>query len=118
MKKIIIIGLLYFPITAFPQSRILDKIRQKAEERAERKLDQTIDKSLDKAEEEVEETVKEQSTPQPKQQKAKPAKTPSPLPDSVKPNTGLKSYSKFDFMPGERIKFAEDFASDEIGNSR
>lgn len=44
------------------------------------------------------------STEQPNETAAKP---------SVKP--GLKAYSKFDFVPGEKVMYAEDFSKDVIG---
>ncbi|WP_341839050.1 OmpA family protein [Chitinophaga caseinilytica] len=112
MKKFVFIALLHMPLAVFSQSAILDKIKQKAEARAERRVDGAIDKSMDKAEEEVDGQLKQPAKKQ-KSEKEKPAQTVPQ--DAGKPNTGLKSYSKFDFIPGERIVYTEDFAGDAIG---
>lgn len=119
MKKIIILMLLALPLWCFSQSRILEKIRQKARDKAERRIDGTIDQSMDKAEKKVEDELK--SSPK----KATTGKQQPPARDTGKqtrgsdPVTGsdaaLKSYSRYDFIPGERIVYAEDFSTDEIG---
>ena len=89
-------------------AQILDKIKNKAKARADQKVDQTIDKGLDEAEG--------------KNKKAKTGddKEEDKTSDVAKSNSQsnpqtLKSYSKYDFVPGDKIVYAEDFGQDAVG---
>lgn len=128
MKKIIVLLMLSLPLWSFSQSGILEKIRQKAKDKAERRAESTIDQSMDKAERKVEDGVKSStkktSTGKQKTAAADTSKQPSSgdtgkqsaKSGSVSASSAaLKSYSRYDFIPGERIAYAEDFATDEIG---
>lgn len=85
-------------------AQILDKIKNKAKQRADQKVDENIDKGLDKAEGK---NKKENSGTEEKSESEEVAtKTES---------KGLKSYSKYDFVPGDKIVYAEDFSQDVIG---
>lgn len=108
MKKIILLALLGLPASAFSQSDILGRIKQKAKTRADQHVDQAIDKSMDKAEEEVADAARQQTK----------EKTPADTQgnnESTSLPASFKSYSRYDFIPGERIVYSEDFSSDAIG---
>jgi len=66
------------------------KIERKVKQRIERKTDQTIDKGLDKVEESTN--------------------------GKVNNNQNFASSSKYDFVPGEKILFYDDFGVDAIGD--
>ena len=112
-------------------------VERNVEYRANSKIDQGINKGLNKVEEGVMGIFK-------KKDKAKPAQ-PSQQTDNSTTNSGnnpaasqaggsvntapgndgsadpkttatLKSYSKFDFVPGEKVMVAEDFMQDAIGD--
>ncbi|MGN6617162.1 MAG: OmpA family protein [Ilyomonas sp.] len=113
MRKIIFLTLVYAPITLFSQSAILQKIKDKAKARAEQHVDAAIDKSMDKTEEEISKQVKQQAqaneTTSTSSGQAKISNEQQQQPVS------LKTYSRYDFIPGERIVYAEDFSTDAIG---
>ncbi len=86
-------------------AQILDKIKNKARGRADQKVDQTIDKGLDEA---------EGKNKKPKTEDEAEGKNKND--DGVKSaSQGLRAYSRYDFIPGDKIVYAEDFSQDAIG---
>lgn len=78
-------------------AQILDKIKAKAKQRLEQRTDEAIDKGIDK----IEEAPKAKTEPKYASNK-----------EEVEPPKGnqtLKSFSKFDFVPGEDIIYYENF---------
>lgn len=91
-------------------AQILDKIKNKAKQRADQKVDQTIDKSLDEMEgknKQKEESTKTKENSEDEADEDKPEKGPK--------SASLKSYSRYDFVSGDKIVYAEDFGPDVIG---
>ncbi|MEI9809907.1 MAG: hypothetical protein WDO16_19695 [Bacteroidota bacterium] len=105
-KRLFIIALLltgsYISQAQF--NGILNKVKNKAKDRADKKVDNEIDKTLDKA---------EGKNTQPSATNAPVTTEPTAKP-AEEDNT-IKSYSKFDFIPGDSILYAEDFQQDAIG---
>jgi len=108
MKKIVCIIIVLAAINSAASAqfgnfvnKVKNKVSSKANQRIDNKVDKTIDKSLDVAEgktsiEDVKATAAEKAAP-------------------AKEGNEFKSYSKFDFVPGEQIVYADDFAADEMG---
>jgi outer membrane protein OmpA-like peptidoglycan-associated protein len=101
------------------------KLKKKVVQRADKRTDQGIDKGLDAFEKGVKDAATEK-----KEDKASEGKTTKTA-DSKKSTTGeekqvqeseasetpsLASYSKFDFVAGEKIIFFEDFSQDAVGD--
>jgi len=84
---------------------LLNKVKDKSKQRADQKVDKEIDKALDEVE-----GKKPASAPVATTEK-KPVTTEA----AVTEDNSIKSYSKFDFIPGDSIIYAEDFQQDEIG---
>ncbi|MFD2570300.1 OmpA family protein [Spirosoma soli] len=132
MSKHLFIGLsaclLPWTITT-AQVRINDPgrtVERNVEYRANSKVDQGINRGLDKVEEGVMGIFKKKEKPKPAQT---PPQTDASSTDATANNNGpasnepspkgpasLKSYSKFDFVPGEKVIVAEDFMQDAIGD--
>jgi len=74
---------------------LINKAKNKINQRVDRKVDQGMDKALDKAE-------------------GKDAPIAGGSPEATKPPT-LSSYAKYDFVPGEKVLYAEDFANEAGG---
>jgi OOP family OmpA-OmpF porin len=116
MKKIVVILLLLAPATAFCQ--LLDKLKRKVKDKTEEKVVQKVDKSMDKGFDKAEQAAKPgdktpATTPAPKDQ---PATTPTTKPVAqAETPAAVKSYSRFDFIPGEQIVYTENFEQDAIG---
>ena len=91
MKKIIfLLGIFVFIQSA--EAQLLKKLTDKAKQKADEKVDKKIDDAMNgKKDEKTNTETKEE------------AKTASSQPAT------LKSYSKYDFVPGEKIIVFEDF---------
>jgi OmpA-OmpF porin, OOP family len=114
MKNLFIITILCFIFSSisFPQFDILNKVKDKVQERTDRKIDEGIDKSLDKAEEDMQK--KEEATSEEESADQEEVKQSAVKPQDKK--AGLKAYSKFDFVSGEKTVFFDDFLQDDIGD--
>ncbi|GEO11024.1 OmpA family protein [Segetibacter aerophilus] len=111
MQKILIAGfILCVPFSNYAQfGNILDRAKSKVNSRINNKTDQAIDKTLDQVEGKNTTPAKEskQSTSQ--------ATGASGEKEETVEKATLTSYSKFDFVPGDKIIYTEDFAQDAIG---
>ena len=102
MKQFLIITLAFtLPMLVQAQlGGLLKKVKNKVDDRVEAKIDKAIDQSLDKGE-------GKNSTTTPTEAKTSTAATPE--------QPGIKAYSRFDFVPGDKIIYSEDFGQDVIG---
>lgn len=130
-KFFVCLGLLFF-VTGGANGQILKKLGKRAEKAAERTIERRVDKEASEKTDEVLDSILEpgkkgKQTPQ----------TPNPPnptggqqgntgtnpgmqegPEGA-PSTGTKSievYSKFDYVPGDKQLFFDDFATDFIGD--
>ncbi len=98
-------------------NKLKDKVKEKVEQKADEKVDEGIDKGLDGVEEGVEGAVEggdEESSENTDKTKPVVKKDGSEIVSDEK--TKLESYSKYDFIPGEKIIFFEDFSQDNVGD--
>ncbi len=100
---------------------LLDRIKDKVQERVDQKTDEAIDKGLDKVEDEAtkeNENKKEDENKNQEEVKTdESTETTEVEQQEVKPKKQeLKSFSKYDFIPGDKVIFYEDFAQDAIGD--
>jgi OOP family OmpA-OmpF porin len=104
-KYILIFSLAAIPVITNAQlggfiNKVKNKIDQKVNQRVDNKVDKTIDKTLDEIEG--------------KNTKADPSSSPVNEASPVKKEEEVKTFSKYDFIPGEKILYAEDFAQEAI----
>ena len=127
--------LLVFLVSA-AQAQIIDPkeaAKRKSEDRANRGIDRGIDKGLDKVEQGIGSIFKkkdkktEKESPTEKKANSKNTEKDTEKETSTEEETTqtseitqstgpLKSYSKFDFIPGDKIVGAEDFLQDAVGD--
>jgi OmpA-OmpF porin, OOP family len=101
MKKIFLLtGLLITSL--FLHSQILKKITDKAKEKVDKKAEKTVD-DVPNGKKDEKKTVESKDT------------TTTPAGNTTQP-ASLKAYSKFDFVPGEKIIGFEDFSTGNIGD--
>jgi OmpA-OmpF porin, OOP family len=103
--------ILFFLLAAIPAvsnaqiggfiKKVKNKVDQKVNQRVDNKVDKTIDKTLDEIE-------GKNSGPASQQAPGNGETTP------VKKDEEIKSFSKYDFIPGEKILYTEDFAQEAI----
>lgn len=97
MKKIILFSCLF--IFSFFANAQLKDIINKAKQKANEKINKAADSSFNKKEAEAGNNH------------------PVATKDSIQPGpASIKTYSKYDFVPGEKIIFFEDFMQDAIGD--
>lgn len=100
------------------QINIKDKVKNQTKNRANNKVDKGIDKGLDAVEGGVKSLFKKQKADGEQQtgeiQENKPAAIDAKPSADSKPS--FATYSKFDFVPGEKVIFYEDFSQDAIGD--
>jgi OOP family OmpA-OmpF porin len=122
MKTLLIILVsLSLTTSVFAQfGNILDRANNAATNRANQKIDQGINKGLDKAEQGIKNGGKKPSngtnqapTTNPDDQKANTA-TNANMP-SVDNPVSMRSYANYDFVPGNKIIFEDDFHTDQDG---
>jgi OOP family OmpA-OmpF porin len=121
MSKQIFLSLFTFIfLNASAQVDVGGIIKRKAEERATRKIEEQTDKVFDETEEGVKggktkkgksgETAQDSDS---ENSKSDDAKSPSKTKTA---DSGLKTYSKFDFIPGEKVLIEENFNHVAIGD--
>lgn len=103
MKRILLAVLFLSPLLSQAQlGGLLNKAKNKVQQRIDNKVDKAMDNELDKAE-----GKKATATTA--------APTQGTEEKTVDPAPSLVSYSKYDFVPGEKIIYTEDFSQDAIG---
>ena len=97
-------------------NRVKDKAVEKVEERIENKAGEAVDKGLDEIENTV--TGKSKSTDEAAsdEETTTPAQTKKTTPTAPANAPALMSNTKYDFVPGDKILYFEDFAQDAVGD--
>jgi len=124
-------------LSCFTHAQILkdigNRIKHRTEQRANQKVDQTIDKGLDQVDNSAKDATKKKDTSgntnsnngSHKQTDAANHTTANNTTNSPDANTqvgknaddaGFKTYSKFDFVPGDKVIAYDDFSKDAIGD--
>lgn len=97
------------PILAGAQlSNLGGRLKNKLESKVVQRIDAKVGKAMDDALDGVEGKGKASNTPSSAASGGGASSTPQT-------EAGVQSYSKFDFVPGEKILYAEDFAQDAVG---
>jgi OOP family OmpA-OmpF porin len=124
MKKLVILLILTFTAGVFnradAQINLGKKIKNETNSRANKNVDQGIDKTFDSVEngvkglfkkknpnEQAKDSVYADQNEQQTEQNDNQSKNSTP---------SLQSYSKYDFIPGEKVIFYEDFSQDAVGD--
>ena len=97
-------------------NRVKDKAVEKVEERIENKAGEAVDKGLDEIENTV--TGKSKSTDEEAsdEETTTPAQSKKTTPPAQANAPTLMSNTKYDFVPGDKILYFEDFAQDAVGD--
>ena len=98
-------------VTAQVLKKLGDKAKVKIGQRADAKTDKTMDKGLD----EIEEGTKVKKDEDGDVKIKHPDGSKEKIEGEGKSSQSLKSYSRFDFVPGDKIVYADDFSQDVIG---
>ena len=110
MKKLIALALLVLiPFSLFAQINIGNRVKNKVNQRVNQKVDKAIDEALDAAEgkEKQKEASAEDDTTAPESNKT--------LTKAEEKAASVSSFSKFDFVPGEKVIFYDDLMKSRLG---
>ena len=133
VKFSLLIFIFFIPVNSFCQIKVdfKKKVINQTNTRVNRAADQTVSKGLDAVEDGVKDAVKGDSGNDNKKNQNEEQTAKSSSSGNAKDNTGNKSgiaknaepdqpslqaYSKYDFIPGEKIIFFEDFSQDAVGD--
>jgi outer membrane protein OmpA-like peptidoglycan-associated protein len=94
----------------FPQFDVLKKVKKKVENKVEEKIDKGLD---DATKEEKKENTKKESTKKEQKEESIEAEETEV---NKEEQAGLKSFSKYDFVPGDKVLLFEDFSQDAVGD--
>ncbi|MCU7549926.1 OmpA family protein [Chitinophagaceae bacterium LB-8] len=118
MKKIILL-LCLIEFSFCVQGQILKKVTDRAKQQTNQKVDQEVNKKVDKT---VDDAAGEKSTTDERNAKAdqgdqknKQDASSKDVNNAAAPTT-IKAYSKYDFVPGEKVIGFEDFSTGNIGD--
>jgi len=124
-KKYILIVLGVFFISSLTHAQfgnLLKKAKEKVKRKVERKIDKGMDKGIDEADKAISEDVagkndkgkntKDKTESAKEETKNTDSKSPN---ESVAKNEQLKLWSKYNFVPGDKIIFEDDLSSEESG---
>ncbi|MDP3913398.1 MAG: OmpA family protein [Bacteroidota bacterium] len=102
------------------QIDIKGKVKNQSSNRANNKVDQGIDKGFDAVEDGVKDLFKKKNKTVDEEQPEDQAVEEQQPEEKVKPakdtKPSLQSYSKYDFVPGEKVIFYDDFSQNAIGD--
>lgn len=128
IKMLIVMALfISLPITVNCQIKVdvKRKIVNQTNNRANQKADQGVNKGLDAVENGIKGTFKKDNTTDKNADKSKDKKDDQSAGDDTsdtsdktakQEQTPLKSFSKYDFVPGDRVILYEDFSQDAVGD--
>lgn len=126
MKSTLIITLVVLLSNlAIGQIDLENRIKNKVNQRVEQKVDHAIDKTLDKTEEEAKDAAKGDKNKKAKSKKDETSTEENTTTSGEKNETSsagnsskpsLKTYGKFDFIPGEKIIALDEFSNVAIGD--
>jgi OOP family OmpA-OmpF porin len=113
MKKALLLTAILLT-THLLRAQILKRIGDRAQRKVEQKIDQKVDKTIDDAVDGKKKTTKKGASKKDSSDAGNHAES-TVYNGGGKPGS-LKSYSQFDFIPGEKVVVAEDFSLDAIGD--
>ncbi|MBC7934965.1 MAG: OmpA family protein [Rhizobacter sp.] len=93
--------------------RAKNKVNNKVNQKIDQKMDKTIDKGVDGAENAGKKKDPKAGAAGVESQEQATGKNSS---NTVASSPAFKSYSKFDFVPGEKLVASEDFSQDAVGD--
>lgn len=107
--SIFLIGL---SISAQAQINLKKIIKNQTNNRANQRANQGVNKGID----EVEDLFKKDKTEEKQNQEENKTNSKESVKESSDEKIGLQSYSKYDFVPGDKVLLYEDFSQDAVGD--
>lgn len=118
MKKLLLYMFVFSIIisSGFAQFGLGERLKRKVEEKIERKTEEAVERAMEKPfEEQDDDENQDEEESQPNQKKKQKSNESSKSSDDISAPS-MQTYSKFDFIAGDRIIFFEDFSQDAVGD--
>ena len=127
LAAVAVASLLAVPVESASAQSIGDRLKRKAKERVDRKTDQGVDKALDKAEATVKCAATDAACIEKAKAEGKKVETTDAATAGSSGSTAAAgaetaadvpatAFVNFDFVPGERVLFTDDFTKDNVGD--
>lgn len=117
---VLFIGMVSMCGTLNAQINLKDKLKNATKNRANQKTDQGINKGLDAVEDGVKDLFKKKNKDGQAGESENSSEQGNQETDENVENSGsapsLSSFSKFDFIPGEKVIYYDDFSQDAVGD--
>ena len=108
MKKIVaLIMIIFFGFTQNTPAQILDRLIKKTEEKVQSKIEKSTEKKVDQTIDKTEEETAKTSSERTESEKTSP---------NSQDKVAMQTYSKYDFIAGEKIVFYDDFLETAVGD--
>jgi len=106
-RLLILVSLFVLPFTMQAQlGNLMNRAKNEIKHRVDNKIDRAMDDALDEAE-----GKGKSNTAKPAESAATKTEASNETPEAA----SVVSYSKFDFVPGNKVVYADDFSQDEVG---
>lgn len=112
--KLTILAIFVWSISV--DAQIFDKVKQAVKNKTEQKTDETVNKTVDKTSEKIEEGITNIFKKKDKSKTNENASEEKGTKAEKQEKSSLQISSKFDFVPGEKVVFYEDFSSTDVGD--
>ena len=113
MKRVWLFSLIF--VLPFVSVGQVDKLFKKVKDKVNYRVDKNVNKAIDKSLDEAEQSVKNGGNSGGATSTSTNNNTAPNTPDNPATSTVLKSYARYDFVPGEKVIYANDFATDNMG---
>jgi OOP family OmpA-OmpF porin len=120
MKKIFFLTALVLLVAVSAQSQVLKNLGDKAKNKANQRVDQNADRIMDKTMDNVEDSIKNggkgsKNTNSANNTSTSTGNNNTTTSETTTPSAAFKTYQNYDFIPGEKILFEDNFLSDADG---
>jgi len=95
--------------------KLKDKVKGKVEDKADEKVDEKIDETIDEAAGDKEPAEEEDAAQSQESKDQQTSSNDAQAAGSTAGSDDMSLYTKFDFVPGDKVIFFDDFSSDELG---
>jgi len=114
MKKLLFVFVLILAIgvTQTTQAQLWDKLKKETE----KEINKGVEKATDEAEKEIKGEEKSTESKQDSTKEVKDNKVNESVTKETETSTQFSSSSKYDFVPGEKVIFYDDFSQDAVGD--
>lgn len=121
MKTRYIISVVLFIIFIIPSFAQVEETEEKVKEKVKERVESNVEEGIEEGVNSVEEGIKSIFSKKKKEKKSNEDEDSESTPKekSIKPDNNkkdFKSYTKFDFIPGDKVIFYDDFSDVEIGD--